>query len=54
MTYLALDSERQAALSIQNLITINPYFEPEFTATPQFKDLFRRVKDSQESIIQIN
>ena len=53
MTYLALDSERQAALSIQNLITINPYFEPEFTATPQFKDLFRRVKDSQESIIQI-
>jgi outer membrane receptor for ferrienterochelin and colicins len=53
MTYLALDSERQAAISIQNLITINPYFDPEFTATPQFKELFKRVKDSQETIIQI-
>ena len=53
MTYLALDSEDKAGLYIQKLITINPNFEPEFTDTPQFKDLCRRIKDSQESIIQI-
>ncbi|WP_028665295.1 TonB-dependent receptor plug domain-containing protein [Runella zeae] len=53
MTYLALDSTQQASRSIQNLLAINPSFVPDFASSPQFKELFQYVKDSQERIIQI-
>ena len=53
MTYLALDSTRQAAEAIQNILTLNPNFDPDFLASPQFRELFVRIKDSQERIVQI-
>ncbi|MCF0056198.1 TonB-dependent siderophore receptor [Dyadobacter sp. CY356] len=53
MSYLALDSLPQAAAAVRNLLIANQNYEPEFSATPQFKELVTQQKDLQERIIQI-
>lgn len=53
MSYLALDSLPQAAAAVRNLLIANQNYEPEFSATPQFKELVIQQKDLQERIIQI-
>jgi outer membrane receptor for ferrienterochelin and colicins len=53
MAHLAMDSSARAAESIQSLLAINPNFDPDFAASPQFKDMFQLIKDSQERIVQI-
>ncbi|RDB02743.1 hypothetical protein DVG78_27445 [Runella aurantiaca] len=53
MAHLAMDSSSRAAESIQSLLAINPNFDPDFASSPQFKDMFQRIKDSQERIVQI-
>lgn len=53
LTYLALDSLPQAALSVRSLLKANQNYEPEFSALPQFKDLVAQQKDLMDRIIQI-
>ncbi|WP_165933477.1 TonB-dependent receptor plug domain-containing protein [Arundinibacter roseus] len=52
-TYLAIDSVQQARTSILRILEINPAFEPDFSASEQFKVLVQEMKDLQEQIIQI-
>ncbi|TDE17510.1 TonB-dependent receptor plug domain-containing protein [Dyadobacter psychrotolerans] len=53
MSYLALDSLPQAAAAVRSLLMANQNYEPEFSASPQFKELVIQQKDLQERIIQI-
>ena len=53
LSYLALDSLPQAALAVRNLLAANQAYEPEFSASNQFKDLVIQQKELQEHIIQI-
>lgn len=53
LTYLAQDSTHRAADAVRKIIAINPRFEPDYSAPPQFKELVTLIKDSQERIIQI-
>jgi len=53
MSYLALDSLPQAAAAVRSLLMANQNYEPEFSASPQFKELIIQQKDLQERIIQI-
>lgn len=53
MTYLAIDSIPQSARSISQLLTLNPKFEPDFSASPRYKTLFQQVRESKEQILQV-
>jgi outer membrane receptor for ferrienterochelin and colicins len=53
MTYLAIDSLPQSARSISQLLTLNPKFEPDFSASPRYKTLFQQVRESKEQILQV-
>jgi outer membrane receptor for ferrienterochelin and colicins len=53
MSYLALDSLPQAAAAVRSLLMVNQNYEPEFSASAQFKELVIQQKDLQERIIQI-
>ncbi|GAB4034472.1 TonB-dependent receptor plug domain-containing protein [Spirosoma jeollabukense] len=53
MTYLAIDSMQQSSKSISQLLALNPAFEPDFSASPRYKALFRYVRESQEQIVQV-
>lgn len=53
MTYLAIDSLQQSARAINQLLSINPRFEPDFLASPRYKALFQQVRDSQEQVTQV-
>lgn len=53
MSYLALDSLPQAAAAVRSLLSANQNYEPEFSATTQFKELVAQQKELQERVIQI-
>lgn len=53
MTYLAIDSLQQSSRTINQLLTLNPKYEPDFNASPRYKSLFQQVRDSQEQVIQV-
>ncbi|GHB57739.1 TonB-dependent receptor plug domain-containing protein [Persicitalea jodogahamensis] len=52
-TYLALDSVSKATDVINKILIINPQFEPDFSASDQFKTLVQDMKDLQEKILEI-
>ena len=52
-TYLALDSVSKATEIIGKILVINPQFEPDFSASDQFKTLVQDIKDLQEEILEI-
>jgi outer membrane receptor for ferrienterochelin and colicins len=52
-TYLALDSLDQARAATQKILDLNPTFEPDFSASDQFKTLVQDMKDLQEKIMEI-
>jgi outer membrane receptor for ferrienterochelin and colicins len=52
-TYLAIDSVESARNAITRILEINPDFEPDFSASEQFKVLVTEMKALQEQIIQI-
>lgn len=52
-TYLAQDSLNQARAATQKILDINPTFEPDFSASDQFKTLVQDMKDLQEKIMEI-
>ncbi|WP_373514740.1 TonB-dependent receptor plug domain-containing protein [Persicitalea sp.] len=52
-TYLAMDSVSRATETIRKILVINPQFEPEFSASDQFKNLVQDMKDFQEKIMEI-
>ncbi len=52
-TYLALDSVSRATEVITKILAINPQFEPDFSASGQFKMLVQDMKDLQEKIMEI-
>jgi outer membrane receptor for ferrienterochelin and colicins len=53
MTYLAIDSLPQSARAISQLLTLNPKFEPDFSASPRYKTLFQQVRESKEQVLQV-
>ncbi len=52
-TYLAVDSLDLARAATQKILDINPTFEPDFSASDQFKTLVQDMKDLQEKIMEI-
>ncbi|MBU1820316.1 MAG: hypothetical protein KKG00_02235, partial [Bacteroidetes bacterium] len=52
-TYLAIDSVESAKGAITRILEINPVFEPDFSASEQFKLLVTEMKALQEQIVQI-
>jgi outer membrane receptor for ferrienterochelin and colicins len=52
-TYLATDSIETAKRMISKILDINPDFEPDFSASEQFKALVVEMKALQEQIVQI-
>lgn len=52
-TYLALDSLDQARAATQKILDINPRFEPDYSASDQFKTLVQDMKDLQEKIMEV-
>ncbi|GAB4024246.1 TonB-dependent receptor plug domain-containing protein [Spirosoma koreense] len=53
MTYLAIDSLQQSSRAINQLLALNPKYEPDFGASPRYKALFQQVRDSQDQVIQV-
>ena len=53
MTYLAIDSLAQSQRVIQQLLTLSPKFEADFSASPRYKALVTYVRESQEQIVQV-
>ncbi|MDB5240898.1 MAG: hypothetical protein JWP57_1523, partial [Spirosoma sp.] len=53
MTYLAIDSLQQSSRAINQLLALNPKYEPDFGSSPRYKALFQQVRDSQDQIVQV-
>ncbi|GAB4029236.1 hypothetical protein GCM10028809_19180 [Spirosoma gilvum] len=53
MTYLAIDSLQQSSRFINQLLSLNPRYEADFSAPPRYKALVQQVRDSQEQIVQV-
>ncbi len=52
-TYLALDSVDRASDMVRNILIINPQFEPDFSASAQFKSMVEEMRVIQEKIMEI-
>lgn len=53
LTYLELDSAQLATQAVNELLRINPNYEPEYFALPQFKELVSKQKIQIERVVQI-
>ncbi len=53
MTYLAIDSLAQSGRAIEQLLALNPKFEPDFSSSPRYKALVQQVRDSREQVVQV-